>query len=144
MVPTRTSSEALRGHELAVASTRAKQSSRGRGTTEYENRLAPRGADAQSIRLQPRTSSACRFFTRRGSVADGNPELTDTRGIFFLSSCHRMPTFGYRLLGRKIASMGCSNSFAMVKASERLGSYRSVSSALTVCRDTFSSAARSP
>jgi hypothetical protein len=74
---------------VEVASTRAKQSSRGRGTTEYENRLAPRGAGGQSIRLQPHTSDACRFFTCRRSRPDGNPEFTGTPGIFFFSSCPR-------------------------------------------------------
>jgi hypothetical protein len=56
-----------------VASTEAKQSSRGRGTTEYENRLAPRGAGGQSIRLQPHTSNACRFFTCRIPMAGLEP-----------------------------------------------------------------------
>jgi hypothetical protein len=56
-----------------VASTRAKQSSRGRGTTEYENRLAPRGAGCQSIRLQPHTGNACRFFTYRMPMARLEP-----------------------------------------------------------------------
>jgi len=56
-----------------VASTEAKQSSRGRGTTEYENRLALRGAGGQSIRLQPHTSNACRFFTCRIPMAGLEP-----------------------------------------------------------------------
>jgi hypothetical protein len=45
--------------------------------------------------------------------------------------------------GLNIDSIGCANSFAMANASERLGSYRSVSTALTVCRDTLSRSAKS-
>ena len=45
---------------------------------------------------------------------------------------------------RKIFSMDLPNSFAMAKASGRLGSYLPVSIALMVCRDTSSLSARSP
>jgi hypothetical protein len=72
-----------------VASTRAKQSSRGRGTTEYENRLAPRGAGGQSIRLQPHTSNACRFFTCRIPMA---PIGTLNRQILWESFCSLLVT----------------------------------------------------
>ena len=46
-----------------VASTGAKQSSRGRGTTEYENRLAPRGAGGQSICLREHYQRLLILFT---------------------------------------------------------------------------------
>lgn len=58
-----------------------------------------------------------------------------------------MAGHGWRELtrpGRNISSMGILNNFDIANARVRLGSYRSVSTALTVCLDTFSRAARSP
>jgi hypothetical protein len=43
----------------------------------------------------------------------------------------------------KIASIGRLNNCAILNASDRLGSYFSVSMALIVCRDTPSASARS-
>jgi hypothetical protein len=72
-----------------VASTGAKQSSRGRGTTEYENGLAPRGAGGKSIRLRPCYQRSLLLLTHRDRGLSGNPEMAESRGIFFSSSCRR-------------------------------------------------------
>jgi hypothetical protein len=72
-----------------VASTGAKQSSRGRGLPNTRTVSRP-AAPVASLFVCDHTTNACESLsTYRILMANGNADLTDTRGIFFFSSCHR-------------------------------------------------------
>ena len=59
-----------------VASTEAKQSSGGRGTTEYENSLAPRGASRHCNRVCAYYQRLLILFTCRIHMAVGIADLS--------------------------------------------------------------------
>jgi hypothetical protein len=64
--------QARQGDQTKKWHPRRRDGGRGRGTTEYENCLAPRGASGHCISICPHYQRLLILFTCRIRMADGN------------------------------------------------------------------------